>query len=113
MLERTGVWRVGPGPGGSGLCPGSEWATPQVWTDATPPDLGRRDGFTGNARGVGVGLLRVEGHEEVVQRLGQGGVRDHRIPKSGVGEVPHHRHVEHGRDLPALDAQDRRSQDLI
>ncbi len=49
----------------------------------------------------------VEVEEEVVERLGQGGVSKYSVAEHAVFQMAHHRHLQDRHHLAALDAQHR------
>ena len=59
------------------------------------------------------GGLILELGEEVVERFGEGGVREDGIAERGIGELAHHGDLELGHDFAAFEAEDGGTEDLV
>src|ERR1700735_5234739 len=58
-------------------------------------------------------LSAIHCHEQVVERLRQRWVRVSGISQRGVWQLPHHRGLKDGHDLPAFDAENRWPENLV
>ena len=58
------------------------------------------------------GPLRFHAHEQCVQSLRKGRVREHAVFQRGVGKLAHHGDLQHRHDLAAFDGQDGGAKNL-
>ena len=52
-------------------------------------------------------LLSFEVAKQVIEGLGQRGMREGRVTEGGIWDLAHHGHLEEPHDLTTFDAQDR------